>query len=89
MYVASPGSQSVHDCFCGFNNQVSRHKTLGHGFTLHAYPHRIWDVEHKRKQKTVIAVKSKDRGARTKVTACGYSGDGTLIGGGLHKPLFL
>ncbi|CCM02207.1 uncharacterized protein FIBRA_04287 [Fibroporia radiculosa] len=43
--------------------------------------HRIWDVENKRKQKTVIVVKSKERGARTKVTACGYSPDGTLIGG--------
>lgn len=42
---------------------------------------RIWDVENKRKQKTVIVVKSKERGARTKVTACGYSSDGKLIGG--------
>ncbi|KAI0085637.1 WD40-repeat-containing domain protein [Irpex rosettiformis] len=42
---------------------------------------RIWDVEDKRKQKTVIVVKSKERGARTKVTACGYSHDGSLIGG--------
>ncbi|GBE78149.1 Uncharacterized WD repeat-containing protein [Sparassis crispa] len=42
---------------------------------------RIWDVENKRKQKTVIVVKSKERGARTKVTACGYSHDGSLIGG--------
>lgn len=43
---------------------------------------RIWEVENKRKQKTVIVVKSKDRGARTKVTSCGYSPDGALIGGG-------
>ncbi|GLB36380.1 putative WD domain, G-beta repeat [Lyophyllum shimeji] len=42
---------------------------------------RIWDVENKRKQKTVIVVKSKERGARTKITACGYSTDGKLIGG--------
>ncbi|OCH96601.1 transcription factor [Obba rivulosa] len=42
---------------------------------------RIWDVENKRKQKTVIVVKSKERGARTKVTACGYSQEATLIGG--------
>ncbi|TFY59502.1 hypothetical protein EVJ58_g5737 [Rhodofomes roseus] len=42
---------------------------------------RIWDVENKRKQKTVIVVKSKERGARTKVTACGYSPDGSIIGG--------
>ena len=46
---------------------------------------RIWDVENKRKQKTVIVVKSKERGARTKVTACAYSPDGSLIGGG--KPM--
>ena len=42
----------------------------------------IWDVENKRKQKTVIVVKSKERGARTKVNACAYSPDGSLIGGG-------
>ncbi|KAJ7597274.1 hypothetical protein C8J56DRAFT_882775 [Mycena floridula] len=42
---------------------------------------RIWDVENRRKQKTVIVVKSKDRGARTKVTACSYSPDGTMIAG--------
>ncbi|KAH9950519.1 hypothetical protein B0H21DRAFT_881323 [Amylocystis lapponica] len=42
---------------------------------------RIWDVENKRKQKTVIVVKSKERGARTKVTACAYSPDSALIGG--------
>lgn len=42
---------------------------------------RIWDVEDRRKQKTVIVVKSKERGARTKVLACGYSPDGGIIGG--------
>ncbi|TFY72638.1 hypothetical protein EVG20_g378 [Dentipellis fragilis] len=42
---------------------------------------RIWDVENKRKQKTVIVVKSKERGARTKVTTCAYSPDGKYIGG--------
>ncbi|KAG2116963.1 hypothetical protein DEU56DRAFT_874123 [Suillus clintonianus] len=42
---------------------------------------RIWDVENRRKQKSVIVVKSKERGARTKVTTCAYSTDGTLIGG--------
>jgi len=43
--------------------------------------HRIWNVENKRKQKTVIVVKSKERGARTKVTACAYSPDGNIISG--------
>ncbi|KAF9073742.1 transcription factor [Rhodocollybia butyracea] len=43
---------------------------------------RIWDVENKRKQKTVIVVKSKERGARTKVLSCAYSPDGGMIGGG-------
>ncbi|KAG8879811.1 hypothetical protein FRB97_001381 [Tulasnella sp. 331] len=42
---------------------------------------RIWDVEDKRKQKTVIVVKSKERGTRTKVTSCAYSHDGKLIAG--------
>ncbi|KAF8527864.1 transcription factor [Hysterangium stoloniferum] len=43
---------------------------------------RIWDVEHKRKQKTVIVVKSKERGTRTKVTSCAYSPDGKVIAAG-------
>lgn len=42
---------------------------------------RVWDADNKRKQKTVIVVKSKDRGGRTKVTACSYSPDASLIGG--------
>ncbi|KAF9014934.1 transcription factor [Cyathus striatus] len=42
---------------------------------------RIWDVENKRKQKSVIVVKSKERGARTKVMTCNYSPDGSLISG--------
>ncbi|KAK2462082.1 hypothetical protein APHAL10511_006545 [Amanita phalloides] len=50
---------------------------------------RIWDKENKRKQKTVIVVKSKDRGARTKIMCCTYSPDGKMIGascldGALH-----
>lgn len=42
---------------------------------------RIWTASDKRKQKAVIVFKSKDRGARTRVTACAYSPDGGLIGG--------
>ncbi|KAG8906218.1 hypothetical protein FRB99_007364 [Tulasnella sp. 403] len=42
---------------------------------------RIWDTEDKRKQKTVIVVKSKERGTRTKVTSCAFSYDGKLIAG--------
>lgn len=37
---------------------------------------------NKRKQKQVIVVKSKERGARTRVTACAWSHDGKLIAGG-------
>ncbi len=48
---------------------------------------RIWDVEDRRKQKTVIVVKSKERGARTKVTSCAYSLDGSLIGGGKYHAM--
>lgn len=40
-------------------------------------------MEDRRKQKSVIVVKSKERGARTKVTACAYSPDGRMIGGGV------
>lgn len=47
---------------------------------------RIWDVENKRKQKSVIVVKSKERGTRTKVTTCAYSPDGNLISGGTPIP---
>jgi hypothetical protein len=39
-------------------------------------------VENKRKQKTVIVVKSKERGTRTKVMSCAYSRDGKMIAGG-------
>lgn len=39
-------------------------------------------MENKRKQKAVIVVKSKERGTRTKVTACAYSNDGKVIAGG-------
>ena len=46
-------------------------------------------MENKRKQKGVIVVKSKERGARTKVTACNYSPDGNLIGGGALTFFFL
>ncbi|KAL1691914.1 WD40-repeat-containing domain protein [Schizophyllum commune] len=45
---------------------------------------RIWDTENKRKQKAIIVVKSKERGARTKVTACCYSPDGKQIGGACY-----
>lgn len=43
---------------------------------------RIWNVNNPRKQKSVIVVKSKERGARTRVTACAWSPDGKLIAGG-------
>ncbi|POW18675.1 hypothetical protein PSHT_05484, partial [Puccinia striiformis] len=43
---------------------------------------RIWDVENKRKSKGVIVLKSKERGTRTKITACTYSSDGKSIAAG-------
>ena len=49
----------------------------------------IWDVENKRKQKTVIVVKSKERGARTKVTSCSYSPDGKYIAAGTNTLFYL
>ncbi|WWC95313.1 hypothetical protein V866_002174 [Kwoniella sp. B9012] len=42
---------------------------------------RIWDIENKRKQKQVIVVRSKERGARTRVTSCAWSPDGKMIAG--------
>ena len=46
---------------------------------------RIWDLSNKRKQKQVIVVKSKERGARTRVTACAWSHDGKMVVGGPFK----
>ena len=43
---------------------------------------RIWHMDNPRKQKSVIVVKSKERGARTRVTACAWSPDGEMIAGG-------
>ncbi|KAI8616061.1 WD40-repeat-containing domain protein [Chytriomyces sp. MP71] len=42
---------------------------------------RIWNVENKRENKAVIAVKSKDKGGRTAITAAAYSPDGKIIAG--------
>ncbi|KAF9166099.1 hypothetical protein DFQ26_008688 [Actinomortierella ambigua] len=42
---------------------------------------RIWDVENTRKQTSVIAYKTKERGGRTPVTAVAYSSNGKLIAG--------
>lgn len=41
--------------------------------------HRIWDVANRQKSKSVIVVKSKERGGRTKVTTAAYSKDGKQI----------
>ncbi|ORY93643.1 WD40-repeat-containing domain protein [Syncephalastrum racemosum] len=42
---------------------------------------RIWDVERKRKQKVVIAYKSRERGGRSPATAIAYSPDATKLAG--------
>ncbi|CAO3645547.1 unnamed protein product [Cunninghamella blakesleeana] len=42
---------------------------------------RIWDVENKRKQKDVIAYKSKERGGRSSATAITYTHDSKLLAG--------
>jgi len=84
MHVASSRPQDLYDVFCRFHDSVGvlpiYFLVAHHDMSLY----RIWDVENKRKQKMVIVVKSKERGARTKVTACGYSTDGNLIGGGMY-----
>lgn len=43
---------------------------------------RIWDISNKRKSKSVIVVKSKERGGRSKVSACAWSADGKTIAAG-------
>ncbi|KDN39086.1 WD40 repeat-like protein [Tilletiaria anomala UBC 951] len=50
---------------------------------------RLWDVEDRAKQKTVIVVKSKERGTRTRITKAKFSHDGryiaaTCLDGALH-----
>ncbi|GAA5863713.1 hypothetical protein JCM3774_001223 [Rhodotorula dairenensis] len=40
---------------------------------------RIWEVDNRRKSKSVIVVRSKERGGKTKVTACAWSPDGKNI----------
>jgi WD40 repeat protein len=40
---------------------------------------RIWDANKRDKSKQVIVVKSKERGQRTHITACGYSEDARWI----------
>ncbi|KAJ9118602.1 hypothetical protein QFC22_003822 [Naganishia vaughanmartiniae] len=42
---------------------------------------RIWDATVRTAHKSVIVVRSKERGARTKVTACAFSADGKTIAG--------
>lgn len=43
---------------------------------------RLWDVEDKMKQQTVVVVKSKERGTRTKVTCGAFSQDGKMLAAG-------
>ncbi|GAA5985995.1 hypothetical protein JCM10908_006364 [Rhodotorula pacifica] len=40
---------------------------------------RIWELDNRRKSKSVIVVRSKERGGKTKVTACTWSPDGKSI----------
>ncbi|KAG0231373.1 hypothetical protein BGW42_000269, partial [Actinomortierella wolfii] len=42
---------------------------------------RIWDVENTKKQTSVIAYKTKERGGRTPVSAVAYSSNGKFIAG--------
>lgn len=42
-------------------------------------------MRNTRKQKAIIVVKSKERGARTRVTACAWSPDGKMIAGGAYR----
>lgn len=50
-----------------------------HGLVESAPTCRIWDVKEKYKSFKTIVVKSKDRGARTKLTKALYSHDGRTI----------
>lgn len=89
--MASQELPIIHHVFRRFHNSVRY--IFGFiemsSFLNCAPSRRIWDVENKRKQKTVIVVKSKERGARTKVLSCAYSPDGGMIGGGELEPQIL
>lgn len=78
--MAPTKSTNIHYRFCRLDNPVKGIYIDSTTFCL-TISCRIWDVEDKRKQKSVIVVKSKERGARTRVNACGYSQDGNMIGG--------
>ena len=43
---------------------------------------RIWDTSNRMAHKSIIVVKSRERGARTKVTMCAYNSDGHTVSGG-------
>lgn len=43
---------------------------------------RLWDLENPNYQKTVVVVKSKERGTRTKVTCAAFSPDGKMLAAG-------
>jgi len=43
---------------------------------------RLWDAENRLKQQTVVVVRSKERGTRTKVTCAGFSHDGKMLAAG-------
>jgi WD40 repeat protein len=43
---------------------------------------RLWDAEDRLKQQTVVVVKSKERGTRTKVTCAGFSHDSRMLAAG-------
>ena len=43
---------------------------------------RLWDTENQLRQKSVVVVKSKERGARTKVTTAGFSLDAKMLAAG-------
>ncbi|KAI8844762.1 transcription factor [Chytridium lagenaria] len=40
---------------------------------------RIWDINNKRQNTHVIAIKSKERGGRSPITSCSYSLDGNMV----------
>src|SRR6267154_4263898 len=80
MRLAPQRRANVYHRFGGFYHTVL-FVSDDHSHPIHMTD-RIWNVENKRKQKTVIVVKSKERGARTKVTACSYSPDGRYVAGG-------
>ncbi|WFD29674.1 hypothetical protein MSPP1_000684 [Malassezia sp. CBS 17886] len=77
----------VSDMTCGAWHPTERNRFLTGGTDSTV---RVWDTEHTDRQKTVIVVRSRNRGTKTKVTAATYAPDGSaVLAGGADGALYV